>query len=426
MEIDAGSPVKTSPQNRAKLIGIGLALLWTIYCLNGFRPPTQAIELSDSDAGSMLRQILFGGSAMLAGISLWMLRKFWATARLHWAWIIFGIWIVCSVLYSDQPGITFKRAFLFNCGLLTSMFIASFSEEKHLDWMAWLIAILCASVSLMSILWMLVLPSEITTNPGRSGLAGVSNHPNTLSPACAIGTILWVNLNALSTRQRLFKLIGFLSCSIALVLTGSVTSMFLAVVGTILAALLSLGGYASLIAVLLVASTVVATMIAGPAFISDEIFSTLNRDSSMSGRDQLWKIIIEQIQSHPFFGHGWGAFWTEGKGRELVQSWNPRQSHNAYLDVLLDIGVIGILVVMLPVIITIKNLRILLLKSNQKSTQRTAAGCLGCAISLLMIYGFQQSFIGKPDSFVFAVLLWISVGVNKEIAEGDSHKEELG
>lgn len=270
-------------------------------------------------------------------------------------------------------------------------------------------------MSLMSLAWMIVFPTNITTNPGRPGLAGISNHPNTLAPACAIGCTMFSVLRAETRLLFVSKWVGFLSCLIALFLTGSVTSMLLGLVGTSLALILVVGGYAGVISGMFLAALILAVTIMGHAAVSTMLFQSLDRDPSMSGRDQLWAIIWEQIQVHPLFGHGWGAFWTEGKGRELVESWNPRQSHNAYLDVMLDIGTIGLVILLLPIGQSVKGALVLCGSAANKNTQRAIAGCLGVMISLLLVYGLQQSFLGKPDSFTFAVFLCLALAINNEI-----------
>ena len=360
---------------RMQAIALLLVLLWSIYCLNGFRPPTQAIQLSDTDAGSALRQALFGGSALVSAVLLWMNRTLWPSLKAHWAWILFGLWVVLSVLYTQQTGTTIKRSVLLCCGLTTAIFATSTLTNKPLTRTAWAIASICAGVSLMSLIWMVLLPSTITTNPGRPGLAGISNHPNTLAPACAIGCTLFCVFRAETRISILCKWGGLASCAIALLLTGSVTSILLGLVGMSIAMLFVLGGYAGAIVGISLLAAIIAVTIVGPAAISEMLFKSVDRDPSMSGRDQLWAIIWEQVQIHPFFGHGWGACWTEGKGRELVQSWNPRQSHNTYLDIMLDIGIIGFLFLLVPILQAFKDAIALRSPSVHKNTRRAVAGC---------------------------------------------------
>ncbi|MEM9082912.1 MAG: O-antigen ligase family protein, partial [Planctomycetota bacterium] len=404
------------PHPMFRRVAVGLAVLWTVYCLNGFRSPATPIELSDNNAGSTLRQALFGGSALVAGIGLWMSGKIWMAVRKHALWAMLGTWMLATLTYSDEPAVTAKRAVLFWCGLCTAAFFVGTTSERHLERAARTTAVLCVLISGASLAWMALLPANISTNPGRPGLAGVSNHPNTLAPACAVGLIILSGLGSQTTTQRVTRWLGLAITGAALVLTGSVTSMFFAFVGVLVALLLSLGGYAAAIAFVLIAAAGVAMLLVGPAAVTDMVFASVNRDPSMSGRDELWGMISRQIRERPLFGHGWGAFWTEGKGREMVGTWNPRQSHNAYLDVTLDIGLIGLVVLLVPIGMTFSRLRETMRDTANPHTRQAAIATLALLSALLSVYALQQSFLGKPDSFAFAVVLWMSLAANREPA----------
>lgn len=105
-------------------------------------------------------------------------------------------------------------------------------------------------------------------------------------------------------------------------------------------------------------------------------------------------------------GNGYGAFWTEGKGRLLVQTWNPRQSHNAFLDLFVDLGAIGLILVILLLPCQ------LLLQWPQKqgtpfSPQRHAVSALlACSFAYFLTYSLAQSYFLRFDSFPFFILFW--------------------
>jgi O-antigen ligase len=73
------------------------------------------------------------------------------------------------------------------------------------------------------------------------------------------------------------------------------------------------------------------------------------RDSTFTGRTGLWTALIELGQKHPLLGAGFEAFWSSPAGRELVErpefSWNPNQAHNGYLEVYLNLGLLGLLLI---------------------------------------------------------------------------------
>ena len=57
----------------------GLLILWCTYSINGFRGWWVTITVSDADAGSAIRQLLFAGSAATAGLLLLHTKTVWHT-----------------------------------------------------------------------------------------------------------------------------------------------------------------------------------------------------------------------------------------------------------------------------------------------------------------------------------------------------------
>ena len=398
-------------ERRLTIAGVVLAFVWTTYSLNGFRSPTTPIVLSDLDSGSMLRQVVFGGSAMISITLLMGTGKLWTVLKRDAYWWIFGCLLLCSTLYSDNPSLTLKRSVLYICGLLTAGLIVT-AMGASIQRVMVLIATLCATAGAVSLIWRGILPAEISTNPGRSGLAGISNHPNTLAPAMTIGVIVFSSLWTETRRGMTLRLIGLSVCLTALILTWSITSFIMCFIGVTAAMLTLWGGYMRGLVAVGLAAVGGAVMIMGKARISEDLFAALHRDSTMSGRDVLWDIVLEQIRQFPIFGHGWGAFWYEGRGRDLVGTWNPRQSHNAYFDVLLDVGFVGLSLFALALIVSARGISRCLHSKTDQGARRAAAGSLGIGFGLLSVYGLQQSFFGKPDSFAFAALLWICLSVH--------------
>ena len=411
----ANHPHSNSSQSKRRLayVGIGLAAIWGIYCLNGFRPPTKAIELSDLNTGSQLRQAIFGGSAMISLALLMGSGRLWPVIKRDLYWWIFGLFLLCSTLYSDAPSLTLKRSILYICSLLTAGFIVSILNGSIHAVMT-LIGTLCSIAAGMSLIWWAIFPAEITTNPGRAGLAGISIHPNTLAPAMAIGVTILLTLSTSSRGGRAWRSVGLIACLIALGMAGSITSFLLCLVGVAVAYLTLWGGYLRGLVVILLGVVASSVTIMGKEQVSNSIFTAFNRDSTMSGRDVLWEIILEQIREYPVFGHGWGAFWYEGRGRDLVGTWNPRQSHNAYFDIVLDVGFVGLALLALAITTSAISMIRCLHLPNDKRARRAAAGSLGIGFGLLCVYGLQQSFLGKPDSFAFAAFLWICLSIHSQ------------
>ena len=76
--------------------------------------------------------------------------------------------------------------------------------------------------------------------------------------------------------------------------------------------------------------------------------TVLLKDPTFTGRNDIWQFAIDNIRDRPWFGHGFGAFWqipvtvfqptTEGS-----MATTASHAHNAFLDLMLTIGIPGVL-----------------------------------------------------------------------------------
>lgn len=67
------------------------------------------------------------------------------------------------------------------------------------------------------------------------------------------------------------------------------------------------------------------------------------RDATLTGRTDLWNDLLRIAAERPLLGVGYGAFWI-GNPHNLwdVHLWNPTQGHNGYLDVYVELGGVGV------------------------------------------------------------------------------------
>jgi exopolysaccharide production protein ExoQ len=85
------------------------------------------------------------------------------------------------------------------------------------------------------------------------------------------------------------------------------------------------------------------------AWLWDHLYSVLdllNRDVTLTGRAELWNAVMEMIGQQPWFGYGYGGFWLGMEGPSAyiwtLVGWKPPHAHNEFLDVMLDLGLLGL------------------------------------------------------------------------------------
>jgi O-antigen ligase len=83
----------------------------------------------------------------------------------------------------------------------------------------------------------------------------------------------------------------------------------------------------------------------GAAFYR-ELFDLLGKSPDASGRFYIWDKVLTLIEDKPILGWGWTGYWIPGiepwEGLVVINSVPMYQAHNAYLDVWLQLGLVGL------------------------------------------------------------------------------------
>ena len=78
----------------------------------------------------------------------------------------------------------------------------------------------------------------------------------------------------------------------------------------------------------------------------DPVLEILGKDATLTGRTELWALVVEKIYERPIAGWGYFAFWGAANpaanaiSEELGWAGIP-SAHNGLLEMLVEIGVIG-------------------------------------------------------------------------------------
>lgn len=127
-----------------------------------------------------------------------------------------------------------------------------------------------------------------------------------------------------------------------------------------------------------------------------------------AGRTNIWPLTIEHIKERPLFGWGRTGFQTSGLEQrsyaELGESWP--HPHNAYLEYLLDTGIVGMLLT-LPIYLTLVIWAFQLLRKRESFP--AAVG--GVALSLFMALLFASMGAQTLYTRESVVMMWALAGL---------------
>ncbi|MBW8891112.1 MAG: O-antigen ligase family protein [Burkholderiales bacterium] len=88
----------------------------------------------------------------------------------------------------------------------------------------------------------------------------------------------------------------------------------------------------------------------------DEMLGPFQRQDALTGRVQIWPHLFNYAQDHPLTGSGYGSFWNIGENSPVYQytkNWVSElgNGHNGYIDLLVQIGVPGLVLAVVATII---------------------------------------------------------------------------
>ncbi|MER3388716.1 MAG: O-antigen ligase family protein [Microcella sp.] len=153
---------------------------------------------------------------------------------------------------------------------------------------------------------------------------------------------------------------GWLAIALGvLVLTRSVTVLaagagVVLVLGVVLLARRLAGrARAALYAAATTAAVAVATL---AVLFQDALLALVGRSDDLTGRLDIWAAVIELAQQRPWFGWGWVSYWAPWvepfDDLVVIRGVTYLQAHNAWLDVWLQLGIIGLVLVSVLVLAT--------------------------------------------------------------------------
>jgi O-antigen ligase len=93
-------------------------------------------------------------------------------------------------------------------------------------------------------------------------------------------------------------------------------------------------------------SLVILKLIPQLEFLLTPITALTGKDLTFTDRTAIWQIVGEHIAQHPLLGTGYSAYWVDAPGSpaevfKTRMNFYPGSSHNGYLDVINDLGIVG-------------------------------------------------------------------------------------
>jgi O-antigen ligase len=187
---------------------------------------------------------------------------------------------------------------------------------------------------------------------GERELIGIAHTKNSLAQVALAGCLVFGYSVFLGGRRKILSLLFLGGCLACIIIADSMTCLFLgllSILGFLVyrATLNSRMEFRSLTLVLTVVLGAVSAFFllthSGEGALS-RFLSEFNRDVTLTGRVDLWEDVLAIANETWLLGKGYGAFWYEGMENALwdIYVWQPNQAHQGFLDIYLQLGVVGL------------------------------------------------------------------------------------
>jgi O-antigen ligase len=142
-----------------------------------------------------------------------------------------------------------------------------------------------------------------------------------------------------------------------------------------------------------------------------------------SGRNTIWPLVINKIKQSPLLGYGRFAMQRTGLTAYIAEELHDSfpHPHEAYLEVLLDNGVIGFACVMPLFLILLKKSGSLFLDRDEAIYEAAGGAALALLLALFLAAFGSQTFYPRED----VVGMWAALGVALRVWVDRARRREL-
>lgn len=275
--------------------------------------------------------------------------------------IVFFVYCAVSVLWSDYSYVAFKR-FIRSLGDLAMVLVVLTEYDFYAAVKQLLVRVgfVLVPLSILFIKYYPALGRNYGIWSGATEITGVCEQKNTLGVLCLIFGLgfLWCFLTVYQDRKNPGRRRFLIAYGLSLALTLDVLWMSGSMTSLSCFLLAGLAMFAAMRPSFIRRPVRIHVLLAGMsiAFCAFFLFNldavllpVLGKDPTLTGRTDIWRVLLG-IVTNPLLGTGFQSFWL---GDRIKKIWDAfpshgfNEAHNGYLEIFLNLGWIGILLLTL-------------------------------------------------------------------------------
>ena len=311
-------------------------------------------------ASRMLWLALLGGGGLVIlwrGAMAWLLVQ-----RLNFFLLAFVVLAIASIAWSIDASVTVRRLFRVLTIVVdsTAFVLIGWHARRFQNVLRPIITLVLLGSIVFGLGWPDLAIHQETSAVLLDAWHGLASHKNGLGDIACVGLIFWFHAWLSREARLLPALVGGGVAAACLYLSRSSTSLVATVFTLLFLAMMlrsprALHRYmpylvALFVTALLTYSLALLQIVPGLHTLLSPVAALTGKDMSFTGRSDIWDIMSEHIRLNPYLGTGYGAYWTGGEegtpAFSFIRLLNfyPASAHNGYLEILNDLGVVGLVV----------------------------------------------------------------------------------
>ena len=397
--------------------------------LSGAKPlmrwfePANGILMSSAtfEQGSLIdRSVL----SILIVLTLFILSR----RNLEWSYIIrdnrcliiLYLYLGFSILWSDFPYVSMKRWFrLFGIIPMALLVMSERSPLLSLESVFRRCAYVLIPISLLLIKYFPYFGVEYAPWSGEKMWVGVTTQKNNLGMLCGLSAFLiiwtfyreWRAGTLFKNKSQAFAdgLVLLIALYLLKGYSGnySATAIGFLIVG--IASLLFLyrmknysRQMAHLIVIIVALGLLCLTTVDSMVPFVTSIF---NRNPSFTGRTDIWNAVLDVASRKPLFGVGYGGYWGL-QDEEIFSTVGVREAHSGYLDVYLEVGIVGVILLLAFLMAHFR-------RALRELNHAYDWGLFGiCVLMMTLAHNFTESNFLRTSSYFWNVTVFLTIALS--------------
>jgi exopolysaccharide production protein ExoQ len=386
----------------AFIIAYGAVFWWLL-----FFDYNDVAAVDNVDGSKVLNQVIWFA---VFGISLvnWLASRartsFTSYLPVVWPALCYLILALLSVAWALAPDIALRRLVLQAIFLASAFFAMSVIDDRRhvLHDLIWVFAM----ALLINLATVMVRP------PTPLGHAGIYGHKNVLGLMSALAVI--TGLSGLFSRRFLLAAISTFCIGagmLLLVMSQSKTSLALAIIAPGLSIFLVMTSQIARIHLGVMFSVMIAfvtsVVVIAKDFLNldrETLLTFLVGDPTFTGRTIIWDFVARHIDQRYWLGHGYNSYWGIGPEAPAIREGYSflqliYQAHNGYIDIFLELGILGLIFITLTIIRAISALQY---SSGWSKSDRIMILAL---IIFVLVHNLMESSLFRSTALVWSIFV---------------------